>query len=76
MNKDRRKAINALADELEEFIARIEELRDEERDYFDAMPESFQGGEKGEIADAAISNLDDAESSLTDTCNSLREAAE
>lgn len=71
MNNARRKAIDGLiqrAQELatatQELITEIEAIRDEEQDYFDAMPESLQGGEKGQKAEEAISQLDDAISGL------------
>lgn len=60
MNKERRKDIASIVEELEALQERIEIVRDEEQDYFDNMPESFQSGEKGMAAEEAISNLDDA----------------
>lgn len=73
MNKERRKAIeSALADILKarDIIAdaksALETARDEERDYFDNMPESLQGGDKGERASAAADALDEVCSSLED----------
>lgn len=38
----------------------VEGLRDEEQEFYDNMPEGFQNGEKGEAAQAAVSNLEDA----------------
>lgn len=67
MNKDRRKRLaeaNEAVSEAQELInnARsiIEECRDEEQDYYDNMPESFQYGEKGEIAQQAIDCMEEA----------------
>lgn len=39
-------ALHSLAEEAQ---AEAEELRDEEQDYYDNMPESLQGGEKGQL---------------------------
>lgn len=71
MNKERRKEIASIKDDLaklEELRTairdRIEQVRDDEQAYFDAMPESFQTGEKGEKAEAAIAILDDVHSEL------------
>lgn len=69
MNKDRRKAIAELIEVIEKIDAdyiqtRIEELRDEEQEYFDNMPESFQMGDKGQAAEAAVSYLDEAMSAV------------
>jgi len=41
-------------------------VRDEEQEAYDNMPESFQGGEKGEKAQECISAIEDAISSLED----------
>lgn len=67
MNKDRRKAIAAVVAQLDELKGQmdnirqaVEDLRDEEQDYFDAMPEAFQQGEKGDTAQQAIDALDSA----------------
>jgi hypothetical protein len=38
-------------------VSDLETARDDEQDYFDNMPESFQGGEKGEMAEQAIQAL-------------------
>jgi ribosomal protein L4 len=73
MNKERRKAIEsalatlAKARELvEEAQSTLEEARDEERDYFDNMPESLQSGEKGERASAAADALEEACNAVED----------
>lgn len=71
MNKDRRKElsrivgmIEGLSGTISEAISALESARDEEQEYFDAMPESFQGGEKGEQAQASIDNMGEAISAL------------
>lgn len=40
--------------------AELETARDEEQDYYDNMPESFQNGDKGSQASDAISSLEQA----------------
>jgi hypothetical protein len=71
MNKDRRKALAGAVElvgkieaDIEEAKSLIETARDEEQDYFDNMPEAFQQGDKGEAAQNAISELDEAVSQL------------
>lgn len=76
MNNDRRKSINELIEQLEGIQSQIEEIKDEEEAYYDVMPESFQNGEKGEKAQSAIDNLDDAMNSVTEALDSLTSAAE
>jgi len=73
MNKDRRKSIAALAERIQELSTLVSEikdglvdLRDEEQDYFDNMPEGFQMADRGQNAEAAIVSLDDAISALDD----------
>lgn len=73
MNKTRRGEIAAAVQRLTELAAEISDLRDtvetirdEEQEYFDNMPESIQSGERGQNAEAAISELDDALSVLED----------
>lgn len=67
MNRQRRKEIGALAVRAAEIVTLIDDLkedletvRDEEQEYFDNMPESLQGGEKGDMAQAAIEQMDEA----------------
>lgn len=64
MNAQRRKQIEALKTRIAEITAAAELLRDdvqniidEEQEYLDGMPESFQDGQKGEKAQAAIDAL-------------------
>ncbi|MER9706050.1 hypothetical protein NKJ10_17645 [Mesorhizobium sp. M0204] len=71
MNNARRTAIAALADRIGEIKAELETLRDEENDYFDNMPESFQCGDKGQVAEAAVASMDDALSELEGAIDNL-----
>jgi uncharacterized coiled-coil DUF342 family protein len=73
MNKDRRKTIASITEQLAELEAlrdsikeAIEEVRDEEQEYFDNMPEGFQMADRGQAAEGAISNLENAISQLED----------
>ena len=81
MNKDRRKAIAALSDELQKALDlldadRVTEIRDEEQEYYDNMPESLQGGEKGEAAQSTIEHLDRAVEKVSEALDALTEAVE
>lgn len=67
MNNDRRKALRKVAEEittllgqLEDCKSELENLRDEEQEYYDNMPESLQGGEKGDAAQEAVIQIDEA----------------
>lgn len=88
MNKERRKAIadiisglRAKSNELDDIKGAIDSLKgeletakDEEQDYLDAMPESFQQGDKGSKAEEAISALDDADTEIADMVDKIDEA--
>ena len=74
MNKDRRKQIDAIIKRLESELAPlideikqdIENVRDDEQEYYDNMPENLQDGEKGERAQSAIDALENAISDVED----------
>lgn len=87
MNNDRRKQIRraiasleALTASLEEAKTLVEEIKSEEEDYRDNMPENLQGSDRYEAADSAVSYLEEAyssldEISLEDVISQLEEAA-
>lgn len=58
MNKDRRERLEAI-------LAEIEEIRDEEEEAFNSLPESLQGGAKGEAMESAIEALGEAVDAVT-----------
>lgn len=71
MNKERRKQLadaRDLIDKAEGLLSEAKEMlegaKDDEQEYFDNMPESLQGGDKGQLAEAAVSALDDAVNEL------------
>ena len=71
MNAQRRKALAKLSTEAAELIGKLEDLkseietlRDEKQEYFDNMPESLQSGDKGQAAEAAIEQMDEAYNAL------------
>jgi prefoldin subunit 5 len=80
MNDKRRKAISAIVDRIDALKALaadiqtdIETLAGEERDYLDNMPESLQGGDKGQKAEAAADALDEAYESVGELDGTLDE---
>jgi len=74
MNKARRKAIDELVAKFEDLKCDIESIQEEEQEYLDNMPESLQGGEKGDIAQTAIDEMDSAISSLDEAISSIETA--
>ena len=71
MNKDRRKRIDSIYAELEQWVGMIEDLECEEQDAFDAMPEGLQDSERGQVSQSAIDSLVDARDSLTSAIDAL-----
>lgn len=76
MNNNRRKQIDEALAKLAEAREAIESARDEEQEYFDNMPESFQQGDRGQKAEEAVDllqtacdQLEEIESSLQETKN-------
>lgn len=74
MNRQRRKHIDSIIDLLEQAKDQLAEVYEEEEDYFDNMPESFQYGEKGDAAEEAMDNLQAAIDSLEEAIFSASEA--
>ena len=49
----------------------LEEVRDEEQDAYDNLPEGLQYSERGEMMDEAVNNLEEAVDYLDDVLSSL-----
>jgi hypothetical protein len=73
MNKERRKVIARATVMIDEAKGILESCRDEEQEYYDNMPESFQNGEKGSTAQEAIDALEEAVSSLEEITGNISE---
>ena len=76
MNNTRRKSLQELIEKTEGLKLEIEELRTEEEEYYNNMPESFQDGEKGDRAQTVIEYLDEAMTAAGDVIENLTSAAE
>ena len=76
MNKARRTELSKLLSTLEGVQNELETLRDEEQEYYDNMPESLQSGDKGNAAETAISELDDAISNVEFAIGNIGNAQE
>lgn len=74
MNNQRRKEINKAVGLIEEAKAILGQAQEEEQEYYDNMPESFQNGEKGERASATADNLQSAVDSLEEALSAVEEA--
>lgn len=75
MNKERRKRIDEIASQIGALLCDLEEVRDEEQEYMDNMPENLQQSDRYYAAEEAVSNLDSAIDSLTEAIDYANEAS-
>lgn len=77
MNKNRMKqltkVLGTIRDAIEANTSELESIRDEEQDYYDNMPESFQNGEKGERTQNFVDNLETLLSFLEEAISAIDE---
>lgn len=76
MNDKRRKALTEATNFLDNAKNLIEEIKSEEEDALENMPEGLKEGDKGEKAQAAIDALDEAMGYCDDAINSVSTATE
>ena len=74
MNQDRRKQIDEAAGMLQDALALIEQIRDEEQESFDNMPESLQQSDRGTASEEAANDLSEAADNITGTIDTLENA--
>ena len=75
MNKFRRSEIKNLAVELDRINEQISELKNQEEEAFEALPENFQDGERGDAAQEAIQAFEDAIQCIDAAIFSLSDAS-
>lgn len=73
MNKQRRKEIFKMINELEKIKDELKRISCDEQYYFDNMPENLQGSLRGIDSEEAIERLDDAVGSVMDAIENLEE---
>lgn len=76
MNAKRRKKIKLLSDMLSEACALLEEIKDEEEESLDNIPENLQNSEKYLKIQNTVDILDEAYDSLEEIITQIEEAAE
>lgn len=64
MNDERRKKIERAKSHITDAVNLIEEVKSDEQDAFDNMPEGFQQGDKGQAMEEGISALESAVDNL------------
>lgn len=73
MNAKRRKELTALKDELETIAGKIEDLKSEEQEAFDNIPDTLQFTEKNEKMSHGIDSLQEAYDSVYEAISSVEE---
>ena len=76
MNRERRKALQAIVDQPETLQMQLEETQTDEKEYLDNIPENIQSSERYERTEEICESLSDAVSSLEDATSSIEEAIE
>lgn len=66
MNKQRRARLSEAHSLLGRAVSIVERAKDEEQDSFDNLPENLQSGERGELMEEAIDELQTAIDSIND----------
>ena len=74
MNKNRRDRLAKLSDQISDIMEKLEELRDEELEACENLPESLNSSERGEVMQTAIGAMDDALSSLENADSRILDA--
>ena len=72
--KLRDEGLEAVKERIESIKGFLEEIKSEEQDYLDNMPESFQQGDRGQKAEEAVNRLDDVDVGIDEMIGSLDEA--
>lgn len=76
MNADRRKRLQRAKELISEARTIVEDVASEEREGYDNLPESLQGGEKGQRMSEIADNLEQMFSDLETMDDALDEAAQ
>lgn len=75
MNKDRREELLDVVDLLNDAIDRLNEIKYDEQEAFDSMPESLQYSSRGDAMQEAIDTLDEFEDSIITIQNRIEQYA-
>ena len=66
MNRERRKRLQEAFDKIAEAQEILSEVRDEEQEAYENLPENFQYGERGDEMQGYIEMIDEADGYLDD----------
>jgi hypothetical protein len=66
MNKQQRKKLSDMLDEIAGYVSTLEEMAEEEQEKYDNMPDGLQDSERGQAIQEAADNLQQAADDLQD----------
>lgn len=66
MNKARREELFDVSGILDDAIGRLNEIREDEQEAYDSMPEGLQMSSRGDAMQEAIDTLDEFEAAISD----------
>lgn len=72
MNKIRRKSLRNLVEQFEVLQNTLDELREEEQDCLDNIPDNLQGSDRYQNLESSVGYLEDALSSLEDVISAIQ----
>lgn len=75
MNKQRRRELQNIIDEIDILKSNLEDIQNEE-EYRDNIPENMQSSEKYEIAEAACDSMSEAIDNLEEAIGNIESAIE
>ena len=76
MNKERRKAIEEIIDQLGVLKEQVESISEEEQEAYDNLPEGIQYSERGEAMGENATDLEDAASTIDEAITTLQDIIE
>lgn len=76
MNKQRRKRLEQLATNLDDSIAELTEIRDEEEEALENLPDSLRESDRGQEIEDAFGVLDNALAELESVATEIRDLSE
>ena len=74
MNKQRREKLSQVSSLLKRAVSVVEQVKDEEQDSFDNLPENLQNGDRGEAMEEAVSELEQAVDLINEAADHISQA--
>jgi len=75
MNNGRRKRLDSAIDYLNKALVITEDVRNEEEEAMDNLPENMQMSDRYDAMESAVNSLEDAISSIDEAITSIEEAS-